>query len=88
MYDLSRHRKLIQDGGGLHLEIRFNGYNSGAMTYMSAKFCTRTCNDIPETNLPSKFTYHNIHDGDGRHVDINTRTAECCCDANAKCYDS
>ena len=59
----------IQDGGGRHFEIHFNGHNSVTITHvfsLCAKFCA---NNVPETELTSYFTSDKIQDGGGRHFE-------------------
>jgi len=47
----------IQSGGGRHFEIQFIGYNSVATARICTIFGTRTNNNIPDTILPSEFTF-------------------------------
>ena len=57
----------IQDGGGRHFKIHFNGYNSVTTKHICTKFGTEIKNNIPETELTSYFTSEKIQDGGGRH---------------------
>ena len=59
----------IQDGGGRHFEIHFNGHNS-ITTHICTKFGTETKNNVPETELTSYFTSEQIQAGGGRHFEI------------------
>jgi len=59
----------IQDGGGRHFEIHFNGHNSVIVEHIHTKFGTKTKKDAPKTVLPSDFTSEKIQDGGGRHFD-------------------
>ena len=57
----------IQDGGGRHFEIHFNGHNS--VKHICTKFGTETKKNIPETELTSYFTSEKIQDGGGPHFE-------------------
>ena len=59
----------IQDGGGRHFEILFNGHNSVIVERIRAKFGTETKKDVRKTVLPSNFTSEKIQDGGGRHFE-------------------
>jgi len=48
-------------------EFRFNEHNSLITAHICTKFGTKTQNDIPDTELPSDFTFETIQDGGGRH---------------------
>ena len=57
----------IQDGGGRHFEMHFNGHNSVIVEHIRTKFDTKAKKDAPKTVLPSDFTSKKIQDDGGRH---------------------
>ena len=59
----------IQDGGGRHFEIHFDGHNSVIVEHIRTKFGTKAKKDAPKTVLPSDFTSEKIQDGGGRHFE-------------------
>ena len=49
------------------LKFCFNGHNLAIFAHICTKFCKRTQNHIPETDLPSvSLTSNKIQDGGGR----------------------
>jgi len=56
----------IQDGGGRHFEIHFNGHNSVIVEHIRTTFDTDTTNDVAKTDLPPGFISEKIQDGGGR----------------------
>jgi len=59
----------IQDDGGRHFEIHFNGHNSVTITHICTKFGTETKNNVPEKELTSYLTSKKIQDGGGHHFE-------------------
>jgi len=59
----------IQDGGGRHFEIFFNGHNTFIVELIRTKFGKETRNNVQKTDLRSDFTSEKIQDGGGRHFE-------------------
>jgi len=47
----------IQDGGGCCFEIQFTDHTLVATAHIRTKFAARTKNNVPDTILPSDFTF-------------------------------
>jgi len=44
-------------------KIHFNGHNSGDIAHIYTKFGSEIKTDVPETEIPSNFTFLKIQDG-------------------------
>jgi len=74
----------MQDGGGHHFKLLFNGYNLVGIEYTGTKFETEIKTDVLKAVLPSDLASDKIQDGGGRHFEIqfigyNSVATACVC---------